>query len=114
MLRILSNEMINNLIELEKKSNIKIFKKPNSLKHSFRLRDYNKIIDDCNKMKKKKVYDLSSNIKNDHLKTDKNIDTNKIKILCQDISTDLDILDMIIHIVLNNIENDIYIETYGD
>lgn len=106
----LPNEMINNLIELEKKSNIKIFKKPNS----YKLRDYNKIIDDCNKMKKKKLYEMANNIKHDYLKTDIIIDTNKVKVLCQDIITELTILDMIIHIIVNNIENDIYIETYGD
>ena len=51
----IESSIIDNLKNLESKSNIKVFKKnysSSSLKELDKLRDTFKIIDDCNKMKK--------------------------------------------------------------
>ena len=89
----------NKLIQLESLSNIKIFRIKNNI---LTLRNLQKIIYDCNKMIKKKIIELSINIKN--ITFD---DINSIKnqcILAHDKALyDIDNLQSIINII-NNID----------
>ena len=94
---------IDNLLTLQNKSNIKLFKKNNT---KLILRDIIKIIDDCNKMKKKKLLELSNNLKTI---SHGNIELIKIKQLHDTIYNELNDIEQIINII-NNINN--YIETY--
>jgi hypothetical protein len=119
------DDIKNNLIELQNKSNVKLFKKNNN---SLVLRDTQKIIDECNKMKRKKLLDLSNNLK--QICNDEYIELYKIKNIQNKINSDIDDLDNIINIIsskdyiniskshYNNIINEIqntidnYIEIY--
>ncbi len=119
------DDIKNNLIELQNKSNVKLFKKNNN---SLVLRDTQKIIDDCNKMKRKKLLDLSNNLK--QICNDGYIELYKIKNIQNKINSDIDNLDNIINIIsskdyinmskshynnmINEIQNTIdnYIEIY--
>lgn len=94
-----------NLIELQNKSNVKLFKKNNLI-----LRDTQKIIDDCNRMKRKKILDLSYNLKN--ICNEEYIDLYKIKNIQNKINSDIDDLDNIINIVSSNHTSNNYIEIY--
>ncbi len=105
----------NNLKILESKSNIKVFKKNSnsSLKENSNiLRDSCKILDDCNRMKKKKLLDLSHNLKN---LANNEININNIKILQEEFYNEINNIDNIINIIYNYkpIE-EYYIEIYGD
>ena len=105
-----------NLKLLESKSNIKVFKKNNStssLKENINiLRDSCKILDDCNRMKRKKVLDLSNNLKQ---LAGGEISINNIKILQEQFYTEINNIDNIINIICNykSIE-DHFIEVYGN
>jgi hypothetical protein len=96
----ISDDLINILIDLETKNNIKIFKKTNHLRETY------KIINDCNKMKRKKVLDLSNILKKI---SNGDIELAKIKYYQDIFNLDLLNLDNIINIVSNNNK---YIETY--
>ena len=98
----ISDDLINILIDLENKNNIKIFKKNNSTI----LRDAYKIINDCNKMKRKKVLDLSNILKKI---SNGDIELTEIKYYQDIFNLDLLNLDNIINIISNNNK---YIETY--
>ncbi len=105
-----------NLKLLESKSCIKVFKKNNSnssLKDNINiLRDSCKIIDDCNRMKKKKVLDLSNNLK--HIASGE-ISINNIKKLQEEFYNEINNIDNIINIISNykSVE-DHFIEIYGN
>ena len=99
---------INLLIELEKKTYINIFKKN-------KLRNIIKIINDCDKMKKRKVVDLSNKLRN---LSGNLIDIEKLKMLYENFLDDVDNLNNIINII-NIISKDIlfdetFIEIYGN
>jgi hypothetical protein len=105
-----------NLKILESKSCIKVFKKINSnssLKENInRLRESCKILDDCNRMKKKKLLDLSINLK--HL-ANGNININNIKTLQEEFYNEINNIDHIMNIIYNyKLSEENYIEIYGD
>jgi ribosomal protein L22 len=54
-------DLTNDLKNIENKSHIKLFKKYNNI---FILRDVEKIINECNRMKKKIIIDFSNDLKN--------------------------------------------------
>ena len=70
----LSENIINDLSKFELIYNIKIFKKNNINK--LILRNIIKVINDCNKIKKKKLLELSNELK---ILSNGTIDTEKIK-----------------------------------
>jgi len=101
---------INDLIYLSKKSKINILKKNNS---KWVLRDKRKILNDCNKMKKKIIRNFSTNLKNLSLKED--IPTKELKDINNKNISDITNIDTIINIINNKSENDNdndYIEIY--
>ncbi len=99
----------NNLKILENKSCIKVFKKNSS---NSSLRDSCKIIDDCNKMKKKKLLDLSNNLK--HL-ANSDINLNNIKILQEEFYNEINNIDHIMNIIYNyKPAEEHFIEIYGN
>ena len=105
-----------NLKILENKSCIKVFKKNysnSSLKENVNiLRDSCKILDDCNRMKKKKVLDLSNNLK--HL-ANSEINLNNIKILQEQFYNEINNIDHIINIIYNyKPVEEHFIEIYGN
>ncbi len=104
------DDLTNELKYLGNKSNIKLFKKCNQ---DWILRDYKKIIEDCNKMKRKKIIDLSNYLKNISYG---NIELNIIKNKQDKIYSDIIDIDNIINIISNNINlldsNEKYIEVY--
>ena len=107
----MKNEM-NNLIRLSNQSNINIFKKN---KNNWILRDKRIILDECEKMKKRKLKILSKNI-NEFTKK-KNIKTNDIKDIQSKTTNDLENIDTIIDIVSNNSDledNNYFIEVYSN
>jgi hypothetical protein len=93
------------LLNLQNKNNIKLFKKNNN---NLILRDTIKILDECKKIKRKKILKLSYNLKSLSI-SNKNIEINIIKELQNNILDELSEIDYIINYI-NNIEN--YIETY--
>ncbi len=101
----LPDDLTNILIDLENKYNIKIFK--NNTNNTFIIRNTYKIINDCNKIKKKKVLDFSNILKK--ISAD-DIDLSKIKYYQEIFNLDLINLDYIINIVSNNMDK--YIEVY--
>ena len=95
------------LKDLAKKYNIKIFKKTNNI---INLRDCKKIIEDCLRLKKKKIIDLSNELKT---MANDNIIINKVKEIQDRTNNDIIDIDNIINIVVNNIKNnECYIEIY--
>jgi hypothetical protein len=99
----LSNQDELILLNLQNKNNIKLFKKTNN---ELILRDIIKILDECNKIKRKKILNLAYNLKS--LST-KNIDLNIIKDLQDNILNELKDIEYIIHYFKNNNN---YIEIY--
>ena len=83
--------LINELNDLEILTNINIFKK-NNIKN-IKIRDSDKIINDCNKMKKKKVLQLSNELK--HM-SGGSIVVDKIKSIQNNILYDIDNLNKIL------------------
>ena len=96
---------INLLIELEKKTYINILKKN-------KLTNIINIINDCDKMKKKKVVDLSNKLRN---LSGNMIDTEKLKMLYEIFLDDIDNINNIINIINKDILLDeTFIEIYGN
>ena len=95
------------LKDLAKKYNIKIFKKTNNI---INLRDCKKIIEDCLRLKKKKIIDLSNELKT---MANENIIINRVKEIEDRTNNDIIDIDNIIDIVVNNIKNnECFIESY--
>lgn len=86
-----NNIIQDGLIKLQLSCNIKIFKK--NSQNKLILRDSFKIINDCNRMKKKKVLELSNELKN--ISND-SINTDTIKKSFQNIITLISNIDNII------------------
>ena len=104
----ISKKKLNNLIKLSNETNINIFKKN---KNKWVLRDKRIIVDECNKMKKRKIKSLSTNLKN--ISLEENIILDKVKKIQTHTNSQLDNLDSIINILTNSeSEKDIYIEIY--
>ena len=101
---------LKNLIKLSNESNINIFKKN---RNNWVLRDKRIIVDECIKMKKKRIKNLSTNLKN--LTLEDNIKLDKVKKYQNDTNSELDNLDTIIGILTNS-ENELdnYIEIYSN
>ena len=111
--RTLSSEMPedlnNNLKIFESKNNIKIFKKYNNISI---LRDINKIKDECNRMKKKIVIELSNDLKNLCINE---IDLNKIKEIQEKNNNNIQEIDDLMNIINDHVffkKEDIFIEIY--
>uniref|UniRef100_A0A6C0J3Q5 Uncharacterized protein n=1 Tax=viral metagenome TaxID=1070528 RepID=A0A6C0J3Q5_9ZZZZ len=101
---------MDDLINLSKKSQINVLKKNNN---KWVLRDKRKIINDCNKMKKKIIRNFSTNLKNlslkDNIKSTDLADINNKNIY------DIDNIDTIINLINNNSDyNPDYIEFYSN
>ena len=104
----MNNEyFINELNNLEILTNINIFKK-NNLKLN-KLRNINKIIKECNKQKKKKILQLSNELK---VMSGGSIIVDKIKSIQTNILCDIDNLNKVINII--NIYNSNFIEIYSN
>ncbi len=104
---IISENYAKILKELAKKYNVKIFKKTNNI---INLRDCKKIIDDCLKLKRKKIIDLSNELKN---MANEDIIINKVKEIQDKTNNEIIDIDNIISIVTHNIKNtECYIEIY--
>jgi len=96
---------INILIELGNKTYINIFKKN-------KLRNFFKIINDCEKMKKKKLINLSNELRN---LSNNIIDVDMLKISYEKILYDIDNLNKIVNLIKKEILfDDIFIEIYGN
>jgi hypothetical protein len=105
-------DLTNELKILESKSSIKLFKKYNNI---LILRDINKIKDECYKMKKKIVIELSNDLKN--LCYNNNIDLYKIKDMQEKTNNNIHEIDNLMNIINNNeyfinINREVYIEVY--
>ena len=106
-------DLTNNLKELENKSHIKLFKKYNNI---LVLRDLNKIKEECTRMKKKYIIELSNDLKN--LCYTNNIELNKIKELQEKTNNDIHEIDNLMNVIneneyFNNLkQNLIFIEVY--
>ena len=106
-------DLTNELKILESKSSIKLFKKYNNI---LILRNINKIKDECNKMKKKNVIELSNDLKN-LCNNNNNIDLYKIKDMQEKTNKNIHEIDNLMNIINNNeyfinINREIYIEIY--
>lgn len=103
----LSEEQNKCLIELENKYKIKLFKKKNDCAI---LRDNLMIIEECNRIKKKKILDCAHDIK--VLARQSHIDINKFILMQENIKNELIDLDNIINMINYNINNERFIEIY--
>ena len=106
-------DLTNNLKILENKSNIKLFKKYNNI---LILRDINKIKDECNRMKKKHIIELSNDLKN-FCSNNINIELYKIKEIQEKANNNIHEIDNLMNVISSNdyfinLQNDIYIEVY--
>jgi hypothetical protein len=106
-------DLTNNLKILESKNNIKLFKKYNNI---LILRDINKIKDECNKMKKKHITELSNDLKH-FCNNNNNIDLYKIKEIQEKANNNIHEIDNLINVISSNeyfinLNHDIYIEVY--
>jgi hypothetical protein len=104
-------DLNNNLKIFESKNNIKIFKKYNNISI---LRDINKIKDECNRLKKKIVIELSNDLKNLCVNE---IDLNKIKEIQQKNNNNIQEIDDLMNIINDHSffkREDIFIEIYGN
>ena len=106
-------DLTNNLKILENKSNIKLFKKYNNI---LILRDINKIKDECNRMKKKNIIELSNDLKN-FCCNNINIELHKIKEIQEKANNNIHEIDNLMNVISSNkyfinLQNDIYIEVY--
>jgi hypothetical protein len=103
----ISEKYINELNKLESFINIKIFKKDNILRNKI------KVINECNKMKKKKLLELINNLKN---MVNGTIDINTLKEYHNNAIQDINNCNNIINIINYIIECDdnCYIEIYSN
>ena len=102
----LSEDLTNNLKNIENKSNIKLFKKYNNV---YVLRDFDKIENECNRMKKKIVVEFSNDLKN---LCNNNIELYKIKEMQEHINNNIHEIDNLMNIIINLKTNENYIEIY--
>jgi esterase/lipase len=98
---------LDKLKELSKFADVNLFKKK---KNNWILKDTRIIMNECNKLKKKKIKDYSTNLK--QISNDNIISSEKIKKINNKVITDIDTLDSIINIVQNNDES--FIEVYSN
>lgn len=103
----LSEEQNKCLIELENKYKIKLFKKKNDC---VVLRDNFMIIDECNRMKRKKLLDCAHDLK--ELASHSHVDINKFMLMQNNIKNELIDIDNIINMINYNINNERFIEIY--
>ena len=99
--------LINELNDLEILTNINIFKK-NNIK-TIKIRDRDKIVNECNKMKKRKILQLSNELK---IMSGGSIIVDKIKTIQNNILYDIDNLNKIIDIINQYDSN--FIEIYSN
>ena len=105
-------ELTNNLKNLEIKNNIKLFKKYNNI---LVLRDLDKIKDECHRMKKKIIIELSNDLKN---LCNNNIELYKIKEMQEKTNNDIHEIDNLMNVIneneyFNNLkQNVLFIEVY--
>ena len=97
----MNNDLIYKLHDLEILTNINIFKKN-------KIRNNNKIINECNKMKRKKILELSNELK---IISHGSIIIDQIKLIHNNILYDIDNLNNIINII-NQASN--FIEIYSN
>ena len=102
----LSEDLTNNLKQIENKSNIKLFKKYNNV---LILRDLDKIKNECNRMKKKFIIEFSNDLKN---LCNSNIELYKIKEMQEHINNNIHEIDNLMNIIINLKTNENYIEIY--
>lgn len=101
-----NEKYLEQLKELSKFYDVNLFKKKNN---NWILRDTRIIMNECNKLKKKKIKDYSTNLKEI---SNNNISLEQIKIINNRVITDIDTIDNIITIVQNNDES--FIEVYSN
>ena len=105
-----NNTLMNELVILESLTNICIFRKyENIKKKGYKLIDYDKIKNKYNKFIKKKIYNLSIDIKQMSYNT---INIDKLKKIQSDALNDIDNLNKIINIINYYIKNSSYLEIY--
>ncbi len=106
----MSEDLINNLKDIQTKSSIKLFKKYNN---SIVLRDINKIKHECNRMKRKIVINYSNDLKN---LSNNNIELYKLKEMQEEINKNIHEIDNLMNIINENNYftnlNDHFIEIY--
>ena len=102
-----NDNYLEKLKELSKFADVNLFRKK---KNNWILRDTRIIMNECNKLKKKKIKDYSTNLK--QISNENNISTDKIKKINNKVITDIDTLDSIINMVQNN--DDDFIEVYSN
>ena len=102
-----NDNYLEKLKELSKFADLNLFRKK---KNNWILRDTRIIMNECNKLKKKKIKDYSTNLK--QISNKNNISTDQIKEINNKVITDIDTLDSIINIVQNN--DDSFIEIYSN
>ena len=109
----LPKSIIDNLTILEINSNIKLFKSRNN---KLILRDISKIMNECNKMKKKYILDLSSNIKTISYGQVDTDDIDSINTMHRDTISNITNLNTIISIIKSVpiIQFESFIETYSN
>lgn len=95
------------LKELSQFAEINLFKKK---KNNWILRDTRIIMNECHKLKKKRIKDLSTNLKK--ISNTDNISTDNLKNINKKVMTEIDTIDSIINIVQNN--DDDFIEVYSN
>ena len=98
---------INELLALEKLTNIHIFKK--KILENYKMRNNDYVINDCNKMKKKQLTILAGEIKTI---ANNNITIDKIKYIYEKTLNNIDNLNKIINIVNYNKKQ--FIEEYSN
>lgn len=103
----LPKDNIEYLVRLSKYTNINIFKKNNN---KMVLKDRRIIVNECNKVKKLKIKNLSNDLKT---RSNKNIKIDEIKNINSKTISDINNIDSIIEIINNNDTAD-YIEIYGN
>ena len=101
-----NEKYLEQLKELSKFYDVNLFKKKNN---NWILRDTRIIMNECNKLKKKKIKDYSTNLKEI---SNNNISLEQIKLINNRVITDIDTIDNIITIVQNN--DDSFIEVYSN
>jgi hypothetical protein len=92
----MSEDLINNLKDMQNKSSIKLFKKYNNM---LVLRDINKIKNECHRMKKKIVINYSNDLKN---LSNNNIELYKLKEMQEEINQNIHEIDNLMNIINEN------------
>ena len=104
----LPKEKIKELLKLSSASEINLFKKK---KNNWILRDTRIIVNECNQKKKKKLKNLSNNLKK--ISSNRYIKTEEVKHINRKTLSDIDDLDNIIKIFNENLQDD-FIEIYSN